>query len=179
MSTAYIGLGSNLGDRASNLRRALALLSGKDVNVVSVSPLYQTEPVGFTAQPPFLNAVCRGETALAPKQLFTLLKRVERDMGRVATFPGGPRLIDLDLLLYDDSALNEDGLVVPHPRMAERAFVLVPLSDIAPGVRHPLLSKTARQLLAQVSTAGVSPWNGPDWWRGSEAKGISPPSSPC
>jgi 2-amino-4-hydroxy-6-hydroxymethyldihydropteridine diphosphokinase len=137
---AYVGLGSNLGDREQTLRNAVAALSeAPGVDVVSVSALIDTEPVGFLDQPRFLNGVAALDTTLPPEALLELLLEIERRFGRSreGTPPAGPRTLDLDLLLYGDEEIDEPGLRVPHPRMHERPFVLGPLAEIAPELRIP------------------------------------------
>jgi 2-amino-4-hydroxy-6-hydroxymethyldihydropteridine diphosphokinase len=139
--TAYLGLGANLGDRAALIDGALARLEAAGVRVVARSPLYETDPVTVDPQPMYLNAVARVETTFAPDELLALCLAVERTLGRVrpagATSPA-PRPIDIDLLLYGDAILERPALVVPHPRLLERAFVRIPLADVAtPGLRHP------------------------------------------
>ncbi len=136
MSTAYIGLGANLGDRQATLQQACVSL-GVLGRVQAVSPVYETEPVGFAEQPRYLNAVVRLETRLEPTVLLHGLLAIEAELGRVRTFPNAPRTIDLDLLSYDDAVIETSDLMVPHPRLHERAFVLVPLHDIAPDFIHP------------------------------------------
>ena len=163
MSTVYLGLGSNLGNREANLRAALRAL-WRMGRVEAVSSLYETEPVGGLPQPPFLNAACRFETGLEPRPLLRFLKGLEHELGRR---PGGeqrgPRPIDLDILLYEDRLVDEEGLVVPHPRLAERPFVLAPLAEIAAGVPHPAAGKSVAQLLKAAGEQGVRRVAGAGW----------------
>ncbi len=142
MRTAYIGLGANIGDRRGNIRRALRLLSTTPgVRVSRVSRLYSTKPEGYSAQPDFLNGVAAIHTELDPWGLLRRLKEIERELGRRKGHRNGPRLIDLDLLLYSRLKLRRRGLIIPHPRLQQRGFVLRPLVDIASGVVHPGLRK--------------------------------------
>lgn len=152
----FLGLGTNLGDRQAHLLQALQYLQSR-VSLEAVSPFYETDPVGYTAQPLFLNAVCEGRTTLSPQDLLAFVKWVERHMGRTPTFRHGPRLIDVDVLFYDDLILRSAELEIPHPGVGERAFVLGPLADIAPEFVHPGLHKTLRELAHQVGTAGIRP----------------------
>ncbi len=147
MTTIYLSLGSNIGDRAANIARAIAALSPRGVRVTRQSSLYETEPVDFHEQDWFLNCVVEAETDLAPGELMDALLDVERSLGRVRGVPKGPRLIDMDILLFGSSIVRAPGLEIPHPRMAERRFVLVPFNEIAPGACHPLLKKTIGELL--------------------------------
>ena len=143
----HLGLGSNLGDRASLLRRARVRLQKAGITPVKASAVYKTEPVGLRRQPWFLNQVIIVETELSPWQLLNVTQAIERELGRRRKLRNGPRPIDIDLLLAEDTVLVTPTLVIPHPRMAERRFVLVPLVEIDPRVRHPLLRATARELL--------------------------------
>ena len=139
MAVVHIGLGANLGDREQTIRRALELLERDGaLRVVAVSSLRETEPVGYEAQPRFLNGVAAAETELGPQEVLARLLAVERELGRVRAGPRfGPRTIDLDLLLHGDAVVDEPDLVVPHPRMAERRFVLEPLAELAPDLVIP------------------------------------------
>lgn len=152
--TIYLALGTNLGNRAANLRAALSGLP-PEVRVRRVSPVYETEPWGYTEQPAFLNQVVEAETRLSPEALLAFLKQLETSLGRQPTFRNGPRLIDLDILLYADQVLETASLVVPHPGLSTRAFVLAPLSDLAPDLLHPRLGRPIRDLLAAVDASGV------------------------
>ena len=161
MHRAHIGLGSNQGDRLANLESAIALLR-QQVQVTGLSPIYETEPVGFAEQSWFLNAVAEVDTALAPQALFAVLQEIESCLGKATPFPNGPRTIDLDLLLYDSELLAEPALTVPHPRLHERRFVLMPLADVAPDAVHPLSKHSIASLLASLPEGPeVRAWTGP------------------
>lgn len=152
--TVYLALGSNLGDRYKHLADALQYLRGT-INIERISSVYETEPVGYLEQPAFLNLVCQGTTNLSPQDLLKFVKDTEVHLGRQQTFRNGPRVIDIDILLYDDLRVREEQLTVPHPRMAERAFVLVPLVEIAPNAIEPNSKQTTQALLAAISQQGV------------------------
>lgn len=152
--TVYLALGTNLGDKQTNLRAARRALSPA-VTLRACSPIYRTPPWGYTNQADFLNQVVCGDTQLAPLDLLAFLKTMEHNLGRMPTFRYGPRVIDVDILFYDDLVLQSGPLSIPHPRLHERAFVLVPLADLAPDLRHPALGLTVRALLAAVDTRGV------------------------
>jgi 2-amino-4-hydroxy-6-hydroxymethyldihydropteridine diphosphokinase len=155
LKTVYIGLGSNLGDRAENLRAARERLELSGVRVRRASSIYETEPRGLLDQPWFLNQVIEAETTLYPRQLLARLLTIEREMGRLRTTPHGPRTIDLDILLFGDAVVHAAGLEIPHPRMAERRFVLEPLAELAPGLRPPRGRHTVREMLAEVMDQAV------------------------
>lgn len=147
MKTAYLGLGSNIGNREQHLEQALSKLAAPDLRITRVSSVYETEPVGFTAQRSFLNMVAEIETELFPMQLLSRIGKVEQALGRVRTIANGPRTIDVDILLYGRAAIRSGRLEVPHPRMAERRFVLAPLAELAPDLHHPVTHKTVRAML--------------------------------
>jgi 2-amino-4-hydroxy-6-hydroxymethyldihydropteridine diphosphokinase len=147
LKAVYLALGSNIGDRESNLRAAILSFPAAGITVRRESPIYETEPVGFVDQRWFLNMVVEAETALFPMQLLTRIGKIERELGRVRTVPNGPRTIDIDILLYGSAVVRTARLEIPHPRMHERRFVLAPLADLAATLRHPVLRQTMRQLL--------------------------------
>ncbi len=154
MHTVYLALGTNLGHRTENLRTAIAALP-PSVIVCKTSPIYETPPWGLTDQPAFLNMVLRGETDLEPAALLAHLKHLETELGRVPSIRWGPRLIDMDILFYDNLVLDAPGLTLPHPRLHERAFVLVPLADLSPDLVHPVLGRTIKDLLAECDTTDI------------------------
>ena len=158
MAVAYVALGANLEDRLTTLRQAVDRL-GDLGTVEAVSPVYETDAVGYLDQPAYLNAVARLRTELGPIPLLERLLAIETDLGRVRSFPNAPRTLDLDLLLYDCIVLDTPDLILPHPRMHERPFVLVPLADLAPNLVHPSLSRPIAGLLAALNPAsGVRPF---------------------
>jgi len=146
MTRAYVGLGSNLGDREANLDTALNMLAQK-VRVMAVSPFFLTEPEKFKDQPDFLNGVACIDTDCTPAELLKMLQGIEEQMGRERTYAGAPRVIDMDLLFFGSDIISQPGLDVPHPRLHLRAFVLAPMSEIAPGFVHPALHKSIKELL--------------------------------
>ena len=147
MKTIYLSLGSNVGDRRAHLNQAIELLPASGVQILRTSPIYETEPVDYVNQSWFLNLVLEAETELFPLQLLTRTQRIERSLGRIRTNPKGPRTIDIDILLYARAIVRMARLEIPHPRMIERRFVLQPLADLAPDLRHPVVHQSIRQLL--------------------------------
>jgi 2-amino-4-hydroxy-6-hydroxymethyldihydropteridine diphosphokinase len=156
MPVVFLALGTNLGDRLANLHAALRALA-PDTLLRAQSRIYETPAWGYQDQSAFLNMAVKTETDLTPAALLADLKQLESDLGRTPTFHWGPRLIDMDILFYDDIVLDTPELVIPHPRLQERAFVLVPLADIAADLRHPVLGKTVAELLAAVDKSGILP----------------------
>lgn len=157
MQTIYLGLGTNLGDQMANLQAAVAGLAQKLV-ITAVSPIYQTPPWGVTDQPDFLNMCLAAQTDLSPEQLLTFVKTLETELGREPAKRWGPRLIDIDLLFAANQIIETEKLTVPHPRLAERAFVLYPLADISPNFVHPVLGKTIAALAANIEDEGIRPF---------------------
>ena len=159
MFTAYLCLGSNLGDREKNLIRALSLLS-QEISLEKASSIYESEPVGYKEQSFFLNLVCQVTTNLNPRELLHLAKTIENKMGRVPSFPNSPRPIDIDILFYDNQIIKTKDLTIPHPRLAERAFVLIPLAEIASELVHPELNKNVAELASSYKGCnGVRKYN--------------------
>ena len=151
----YLSLGSNLGDREANLSAAIVHLAAPDLQILRVSPVYETEPVDYTDQPQFLNAVLEAETELTPEALLARIGSIENELGRQRSIPKGPRAIDIDILLYGDLIIDQPNLQIPHPRMAERRFVLSPLADLAPDLIHPAARRTVTDLLESAPPAAV------------------------
>lgn len=155
---AYLSLGSNWGRREGFLGKARLLLESEGVKILEVSSIYRTNPEGFRFQPSFLNQVLAVKTSLSPFELLEASKQIEHRLNRVRLFPNAPRTIDIDLLFYDNQVMDTPRLTLPHPRLHERAFVLVPLAEIAPEVRHPVLGFSVHEMLASVDTSGVKRW---------------------
>jgi len=150
----YLALGTNLGDRLSNLKQAIAALTPQ-LEVKAKSQVYETPPWGFEDQPKFLNQVIKANTYLDPEPLLKHLKRLEVALGRKESFPNGPRLIDMDILFYDDLVMEKPSLVLPHPRLHERGFVLLPLLEIAPNLVHPVRKQSVREMAEMCNMTGI------------------------
>jgi 2-amino-4-hydroxy-6-hydroxymethyldihydropteridine diphosphokinase len=161
MTTVYLSMGSNMGNRAENIARAIAALRQHGVRVTRESSLYETEPLEMRDQPWFLNCAIAAETELPPEQLMEVLLGIERGMGRERSVPKGPRLIDMDILLYGSDIVKQPRLEIPHPRMAKRKFVLVPLAEIAGEANHPVSMMTIAEMLeATADRSQVRKWPG-------------------
>jgi 2-amino-4-hydroxy-6-hydroxymethyldihydropteridine diphosphokinase len=150
----YLALGTNLGDRSANLKQAISALTPQ-LEVRAKSAVYETPPWGFEDQPKFLNQVIKANTYLDPEPLLKHLKRLEVALGRKESFPNGPRLIDMDILFYDDLVVDRPSLVIPHPRLHERGFVLLPLMEIAPHLVHPVNKKSVREMAEMCNMEGI------------------------
>lgn len=157
LSEVYLGLGSNLGDRGRNVGQGVTLLRGLSPEV-TVSGLYETRPQGFGDQPAFVNAACHIWTRLDPFELLARLKGFQAGVSRPAAFVNGPRTLDIDILIFGRRVLDTPILTIPHPRMAERDFVLTPLAEIAPGLEHPVLRLSVRHLLRRLRASGRAEW---------------------
>jgi len=155
MPVVYIALGTNVGDRQANLREARRLLSEAGIRISKLSSIYETEPVDYLDQPWFLNAVLEAWTELPAAQLLSTLRQMESQMGSKKPFAKGPRLIDLDILLYGSETIDTTELQVPHPRMLQRNFVLAPLAEVAPTLRHPAWRAPISELFAQSSDKSI------------------------
>ncbi|GBD11669.1 Bifunctional folate synthesis protein [bacterium HR23] len=166
MTLAYLGLGSNLGDREAHLRRGVLHLERRAVRMVALSAVYETTPWGYSAQPPFLNMVACVQTSLDPFGLLDTCLAIEEEEGRTRPFPNAPRTLDIDILLYGERIIASPRLVVPHPRLADRAFVLVPLCDLAPDLVHPVLGISLRTLAERTGAQGIRRWAPPPHWQG-------------
>ena len=158
MKIAYLSLGSNIGGREASLKDAINRLEAAGIRVLRLSSVYETEPQDLRDQPWFLNQVMEVETELTPEELLALIQRIETEMGRTRTIEKGPRAIDVDILFFGDAVIQTASLEIPHPRLSARRFVLEPLAELAPDLRHPVLGQTVRELLAQTKSQTVRRW---------------------
>lgn len=157
MKTVYLSLGSNVGNREQSLQDAIRALHSPGLRVRRISPVYETEPQDVRSQPWFLNLVVEAETSLLPMQLLSRIRKIERHLGRKRLVAKGPRTIDIDILLYGNSVIDAAELVIPHLRLAERRFVLEPMAALVPDLRHPVLRRTMREMLAGTLEQAVRP----------------------
>lgn len=157
MKTAYLSLGSNLGDREANIRQALEMLEAPDLHVLRVAPLFETEPQDVSGQPWFINTVAEIGTTLFPRQLLSRIQKIEREIGRKRLVEKGPRTIDIDIVLLGRFQVQGPELTIPHPRFAERRFVLEPLCALDPDLRHPATRQTVREMLEKTLKQVVRP----------------------
>lgn len=155
MSKVWIALGSNMGEGRKNLDLAIKMMNERGVSVKKVSTYIETEPYGYTEQDNFVNAVCIAETKLSPRELLEVLLKIELDMGRVRIIKWGPRIIDLDILFYEDLIIDEEDLKVPHIEIQKRSFVLEPMNEISPDKIHPVFKKTVHQLLLDLNSCDI------------------------
>lgn len=155
MSKVWIALGSNMGEGWKNLDLAIKMMNERGVLVEKVSTYIETEPYGYTEQDNFVNAVCIAETKLSPRELLEVLLKIELDMGRVRIIKWGPRIIDLDILFYEDLIIDEEDLKVPHIEIQKRSFVLEPMNEISPDKIHPVFKKTVHQLLLDLNSCDI------------------------
>ena len=156
MNTIFLGLGTNLGDRQQNLQRAVNGLAA-GMTITAVSQLYETPPWGVDEQPAFFNICVAAKTLQTPQQLLTFVKNLENEIGRIPTFRWGPRLIDIDILFYNNEIIIESDLSIPHVYLPERAFVLAPLAELAPDLVHPQTGKSVNEMLDEVDKMGIRP----------------------
>jgi 2-amino-4-hydroxy-6-hydroxymethyldihydropteridine diphosphokinase len=155
VKTAYLSLGSNVGDRESNIQKAIEKLEAPDLHVLRTAPLYETEPVDVRDQPWFINTVLEIGTTLFPRQLLSRTQKIERELGRTRRVKKGPRTIDIDVILFGHFQISSPDLTIPHPRFQERRFVLAPLSDLDPNLRHPATKETVREMLEKTSEQAI------------------------
>jgi len=155
VKTAYLSFGSNLGDREGNIRKAIEKLEAPDLHVLRTAPLYETEPMDVRNQPWFINTVLEIGTTLFPRQLLARTQKIERELGRTRRTGKGPRVIDIDVILFGNFQVSSPDLTIPHPRFAERRFVLAPLYDLDPDLRHPATRETVREMLDKTSKQAI------------------------
>ncbi|MCX7883755.1 MAG: 2-amino-4-hydroxy-6-hydroxymethyldihydropteridine diphosphokinase [Caloramator sp.] len=160
MNKVYVAFGTNMGDKNKNIEKAIEMMKDRGLKVIKISQVYKTEPYGYTAQPEFLNGVLEAITSLDAVDVLKTLLEIEKDMGRVREFKWGPRIIDLDILFFNDDVIDEKDLKVPHPDMQNREFVLKPLCEIAPDFIHPVLKKSIKNMLLELNLKNKQKWEG-------------------